>query len=348
MLEKWLNQFIGGFYMMLRKFTALLVVTGSFISCGMLTDDANKKKKTQRAPLENKTFDLTGAVTTPLEVAGVTTFVKRSPLLAHFAINNGKLSVTLDPSGIQTGLAAQFSNCVKNKLDNIALAVTADSISFNAQFDFTAECDRIPLPEDHIAKISNSFEAFFELSCAGQDFSSYIGKTFKDLSTTAICANSSAVQLQFHSLAKAVKSTETKVGDVYAVTNVTSEITAQETSGTPNGGPCRQVVTDNKHSVLQSCVQIKQSRTFNGAPKFESNSPAEKTDAHPVVIQSIITLSNMTQERDGAPYYTSGTTTFQINGWNGTVAYTNGWAEPKWEAKLGQQSVHGNIGATQP
>jgi hypothetical protein len=334
---------------MLHKLGIFCIFAGALSSCGLPSATENMQQPNNI--VTNKSFELTGPTSTPLEGKDVLTLVNQSKNLVNFGLVNfglvnGRISLNLKPSAIQSNRSTLFSECVTSKLENTKLGVTADTITFDSILNLTAECDRVPPPEDHIQALSNVFGMQFKLTCSGQDLSQYKGKSLKDVLEADICSNSNAIQISFQTWTKAEKSVETKVGSAYEVTSVQSEISASNVSAS-NGGPCQLIKTDLEHSILHSCVFTNQSKQYSGHPKYAGNSPAEKNDPRPVVTQEIVSLSEMTMERN-AHYYTSGTALFQFNGWNGTMAYTNGWVEPKWAAQLGKEAVSGTYGSVVP
>ncbi len=228
--------------------------------------------------------------------------------------------------------------------------MTTDTVSYEFNFDFIALCDDAATPDDLIDEIKNTMRGRVTIGCAGGKIADLVGKEAKDLDTKA-CNDSQSFKFSYNFEVNSRKTTKTKNGTETEVTDVDSKI-ASSTLSAADGGPCIVTVTDKKTRSLASCQLVTQSKTFKGAPKFETNSPVVgkdglEKDPRPQVYQSIATVKNAVIDTD-APYYSSANTTFQMNGWNGTMTYTSSWARPTWKAERGGEKIAGTFGTTTP
>lgn len=326
---------------------AIAVAMSGFTSCGIINHDDDSPSGSG-APNVNS-FGLTGTETTTLDANALRNAVNNFSILTKIDLANTNKDAKKLASFISRGKAKNFEACVKKKLDSVPLEVTGDTVSYTFDYDFITLCDDAAKPDDLVEEIKNRMTGTVIIGCGGGDFSKLKNGEAKDLTQSAeLCKDAQSVKFFYNFTVDARITTKTKNGTEYEVTDVHSA-KGSSSLAAATGGPCVLTVTDKKFRHVDSCEAIDQLKRYDGAPKFESNSPVIHKDEHekedrPRVIQSKATVSNAVIETD-APYYKAPTnTTFVINGWNGTVNYSNGWAGPTWTATKDSEKAGGEIG----
>lgn len=334
----------------MKLLSSITLAAALIASCGLLkqNDDSAPARGNDVPPQDS--FELTGKEATTLNANGLRTNVNNFTFLSN--VKFASQSASEFASYISRGKAKNFTACVKKKLDSVPLEVTGDTVSYSFNFDFIALCDDAAQPDDLIDSIKNTMRGNVVIGCAGGKLGTLAGQesgALKD--AAALCDNSQSLKYSYNFYVDARKATKTKVNTEFEVTSVESKLASASLSAT-DGGPCVLTVTDKKSRVMSACKAISQSKTYSGAPKYESNSPVVPSadDVHakeprPVVVQAAATVTNASIDTD-APYYGQGTTAaFSINGWNGTVNYINGWAAPTWSATKNTEKAGGTFGS---
>lgn len=314
-----------------------LLVAASTVSCGIFQSDDNGTSNNPVAP----NFSLTGSETSDIDSTQVTSQVARSSaLLKKFSFQIMNLNnVTKTSEQYSSGKNTNFGTCVSTQIANTPLAVTSDTIGFNLDLDFITLCDS-PLEEkDLVGELKNKLTVSVQIGCAGIGITGESMRTAGDLlrrpNPEDFCGAQRFAAYSYTYTLDARKSVKQKKPDnTISVTGVSS-VLYNESLSALSGGPCSRVLLgDEKNSKeVSGCQQIVQSRTFGGKPEDEINSPKETLKGRPVVIQWIASVENASQESD-ASSYRSANTKFKLNGWEGQVNYTNGWAAPTWSATL--------------
>lgn len=319
----------------------------SLTSCGILTQEDDSPSARSVTP---PTFGITGPVTTNLETSALRARINGFSFLQKLTFANP--NPISEASDINRGTAKNFHACVQKQVSSVPLAVTNDTVSYTFDFDFIALCDNAAKESDLIDSVSNTMKGSVVIGCAGGSLASLQGKQVKDLvDVTTLCKDSQSQKFSYDYSVAARKATKTKKGTESEVTSIVSYVSRSSLNS--GSGPCVLTVTDQTVRSLSTCSVIEESKSFNGAPKFEQNSPIVPTDDHakearPVVMQTSATISNATLDSDpNVPFYTSATTTFVMNGWKGEVKYgAKGWTSPTWTASKESQKADGTIGST--
>jgi len=301
-----------------------------FSSCGVLKsgdDDKGSSSPTEIVP----NFELTGSETTELSAFEVGNFVRSSEILKSFHVNPPGFSSRIihAASKVSSGGSESFANCVSEKISKTPLMVTDNTIGVRMDYDFIALCDEKQRPEDKRERPVNKLTADFTLGCANMSLDSLRGKTFGQFKFGSACNGAKLVSSSYH---LTIVTRKVSYNILEKPETVFSHV-ASESFESFNGTPCIVRSLDKQKMMVETCRSVLQRKTYAGAVERENHSPNDKEAPGPRVVQSVATVRSGVYEAN-APYYDSATSSFEVNGWKGSVTYDNGWIEPKWTAKL--------------
>lgn len=317
---------------MLHMRNVILVgMTSVVASCGLFNKDDDRTE----SPAPTKpTFELTGTETSNLSVDALTAKVRGEKILKNFQLTQFKIAdrVVASVGKISSGKDASFSACVRSYIENSPLNVTRDSVSYSINADFISLCDVKREESDTSSIPVNTLVATMTYGCSNGDTSGLKDKLVKDLNLEGVCGDATLVTYSHKLLIKAEKAVTTGDATVGASQSTVTSVVAEEIVSSVNGQSCVLRVIDKRYRAIDSCRIVSQSKTYEGDPAYLKNSPNDSVIKGPTVNQSVITIQGA-QIDNTAPYYSSATTTFAFNGWEGSVRYDNAWVAPKWSAK---------------
>jgi hypothetical protein len=308
-------------------------------SCNLLhTKDSDAISDAGAGPANSRVFDATGNESSEIKADVVASFINDKPYLL---VNSQQTSLFNAFSDLplsdfsRDGNESALLGCAKNKISKVPLQVTKDTISYSFELDLTKECDREARTTDKIGTVRNFIRASAMIGCSANLTSNLVGKTLGTIGGNP-CQNDPSQKIKSEKFAfeftiDARKVTREKKGTEYE--DVLSNVYFRNESLKSNSGlPCNFVtVLSTMQTTFDSCRWVSQERIFENEPKYENNSPNEKTDPHPTVNQKVVTVSNALKE-EKANYYTSANSSFSYNGWEGKLTFVHGWTAPSWEA----------------
>lgn len=314
----------------LRIFGALVL---SF--CGLLaaaacsnSDDATTALVAEPPVLPLWTdIDVPSTELTPQELSSA---LNASPILAKLTAAKLVLPTPLSSSLSRAdgGIAA----CIAAALKNLKISVTTDSLRLEYALDLTKLCDEAPKSlNENVTEISNTARGLLVVSCPGADFQHFAGKTLADVqaSGNSLCAG----DLTFYAMDMQYAARKvTKIVDNGAETFKVEVDEGHQMWSKPDGKACQVRNHPDKHNIVDAgnCRYSSIEKSFSGLPADESKAVGA-LDA-PTIFLFQADFSALQADPD-APFYANGTTNFKMNGWSGTLTYTNGWAAPRWTAK---------------
>lgn len=230
--------------------------------------------------------------------------------------------------------------------------------------DLTTECDTAPKPDDGISELTSRVSGSILINCAGGNFSSLEGKTVGTLGGTTIetsCAGARAVKFAAtHTVAArkqwVPKTATARPGTTPPTTDpapVLPPVLAIRETTTATGGldglPC-VLRREEKMWLLDGCRKQQSERSYEGPPEFANVSPNaeinEQTKARPRVNLTDVILQSVALRSEDRFYHGSSATTFTLNNWKASLAYTNGWAAPSFKAvSVAGETVDSTLGA---
>jgi len=236
-------------------------------------------------------------------------------------------------------LSSGITSCITKKLRELPISVTSDTIRVEYSLDLTNLCDESPKVDETVPEVMNIANGVIQVSCVGGGFSRLAEKKFGDIDST-ICSSSDLIFYSVDMHYKARKVTRfTKEGiETLVVERAEERFSLSQVTD----NPCfiKRGKTDFE---ISPCRVTLESFSFAGSPESESLS-ANDTGG-PSIQLSYIDFGNMKYE-SGANYFNNSSVKFWINGWQGNLTYSNGWAPPRWEAQNNEEVVSGILGTT--
>lgn len=233
--------------------------------------------------------------------------------------------------------ASGIEACITKKINSLPISVTSDTARVDYNLDLTSLCDEAPKDIETVPEVSNTAHGTIQVTCAGANFGELDEKQLGQMSRQ-ICNHSGLTFYSFdqsYAARKVILSNE----------NSTEKRIIQKMVGNFNlsqadGNPCFIKVVEDDYE-FSPCRVVHESKSFNGD---ESNEQLSANDPKgESVFISYLDFGAMHFET-GATYFNNSAVQFWVNGWRGTVHYTNGWAPPRWEATKDEETVSGILG----
>lgn len=324
--------------MNIRNQTLLLLSALSISACSS-DDKADGGGDTNESAILSLWSDA-DAVTTTFAAADVASFLNGRSELAK--LSSDSLLLPQPETAKLSRLATGIDSCIAKKLDDLPVQVTSDSLRLEYSLDLTALCDEAPKTAETVTEISNVARGLIVIGCPGGDFRRFAGKTLKEARASGgTCVGAQLAWYALDMQYAARKVTKTTVG-----TTTTTQVSVQEghtmwSKGDGKACRIRRHPENNNIADGGECRLAFSTKTFSGTPE-NAVLPASSSDG-PRVIQGQEDFGTLNAEPT-APYYSNGTTGFVVNGWRGTLTYSNGWAPPRWEAAKDGVTASGTLG----
>ncbi len=331
--------------MMRRVLSSVLVL--AFAGCSK--DEPDSKGSADALPLVTP-FVVAGTPASTLKGDDVRAALNGESALQKLVVD-ALLAPPLRTSGLSR-LANGIDACVAQKLRTLPVSVTSENVRIEYDLDLTALCDELPKTNETVTEITNRASGTIVIGCVGGDFLRFADKTLGEVRDAGGACGAAPLIHYVAEMRYAARKVVKTAGEGGTFTEVATSEEGHFMWSGADGTLCaiERDPVEKKLMVVRPCRLALTTKTFAGLKASESLPPTDVNGPKVLAIET--SLGALTYEAN-SPYYGGGIATFSINGWNGTLNYTNGWAPPRWDAKdsvtgAGATGTLGQAGLREP
>ena len=224
-------------------------------------------------------------------------------------------------------------DCISKKLNDLTAKSYGSYVGVGAEVDIT-DCAQAILGSDLTAAPSKMRVAL-QIGCNNQDFSSYDGKTFGEISAsdTTSCATSTTVS-ELRNIRVQLAATTTSSGH-----KVTFENMIYMGKATASAQPCTGAVEGDVLKEADGCLDT--NRSYMSIFKIDGNADSQEGTEDFTQLET----SGIVSANGDNVWYQSGKMKVTMNNWTGDVTYTGTSTAPTYSLASGTETATGSLGS---